>query len=295
LASMDSPSGDGINTYLVSKVTREAGVTVALSGLGGDELFAGYAGFTRWHRLKKNQWLWNIPQLLRAPAGNLAEWYIGDSRGGRFNDIVSAKSARLEDMYPSFRQIFEQSKLKNLLPPSMKPADTIIHGLLKDRSAAIQKLPFLSQMTVGELLSYTLNVLLKDTDQMSMASALEIREPFFDYKLIEYAMQIPDQFKYPKFQKSLFVEAMSPLLPDEIVHRPKKGFTLPWDYWIRNEMHNFCDQRLNALKDRNLLNPDAITQIWKDYLARDKKAMPWIAIWYLVSLEDWLYRNQITH
>ncbi|MFM2267133.1 MAG: hypothetical protein RL757_574 [Bacteroidota bacterium] len=294
LSAMDSPSGDGINSYIVSKKTREAGVTVALSGLGGDELFAGYAGYQTWEKLQKNRWFWSIPNLLRKPVGNVAEWYIGDSRAKRFNNIISAKSADLVDVFPAYRQIFETQGLQKLLKKGTPQYPNLIQQILAERSADIQKLPYLSQLSVGEILSYTLNVLLKDTDQMSMASALEVREPFFDYKLIEYVMQVPDKFKSPKYAKSLFVESIAPLLPDEVVHRRKYGFTLPWDHWMRNELKDFCAQKLNQIKDRNLLNPDTVSKLWSDYQNRDKKAMPWMTLWYLVSLEDWLEKNEVS-
>lgn len=97
-----------------------------------------------------------------------------------------------------------------------------VHELLKNQTG-INDLPILSRVTVADISTYTQNVLLKDTDQMSMASSLEVRVPFFDHKLVEYLVQLPDQFKYPAYPKQLLVESLSPIIPDEVVHRPKKG------------------------------------------------------------------------
>ena len=86
-----------------------------------------------------------------------------------------------------------------------------------------------SQVTAAEYLGYTQNTLLKDTDQMSMANSLEIREPFFDQELVEFLMSVPDKYKFPLYPKSLLVESLKPLLPESIVYRKKQGFVFPWD------------------------------------------------------------------
>ncbi len=105
------------------------------------------------------------------------------------------------------------------------------------------KLPFYSQVSAAEYIGYTQNTLLKDTDQMSMANSLEIREPFFDQDLVEFVMSVPDSFKVPLYPKSLLVESLKPLLPDEIVHRKKQGFLFPWKEWMKNELRGFCETR----------------------------------------------------
>ena len=86
----------------------------------------------------------------------------------------------------------------------------------------------LSQVTMAELNGYTQHTLLKDTDQMSMAASLEVREPFFDHDLVEYVLNIPDSLKFPSTPKQLLVDSVADLLPAEIVHRKKQGFLMPW-------------------------------------------------------------------
>jgi len=127
---------------------------------------------------------------------------------------------------------------------------------------------------------------------MSMAVGLEIREPFFDHKLIEYALSIPDNIKFPHFPKQLMVEALEPLLPNEIVHRKKQGFVLPWEKWMRNELQSFCAAQINDLAYRNFIKRDALLNYWNRFLQHDP-AVRWMELWQFVVLSYWLNKNGI--
>ncbi|HMX84067.1 MAG TPA: asparagine synthase-related protein, partial [Saprospiraceae bacterium] len=102
---------------------------------------------------------------------------------------------------------------------------------------------------------------------------------------------VPDQYKYPTKPKKLLVDALTPLIPDEIVHRPKMGFTFPWELWMRNELISFCDARINRLVQRDLFNKEYVLSLWKGFLAG--KNVNWVKVWLLVVLEHWLDRNNI--
>ena len=136
------------------------------------------------------------------------------------------------------------------------------------------------------------NVLLRDTDQMSMASALEVRVPFLDYELVEFVLSISDEYKYPSTPKKLLIDALGDLLPPEIVNRPKMGFTLPWKHWLKNELKSFCENRIESLSNRKIFNKQEILNLWKAFLNDDTR-ITWSRIWYLVVLEDWLLENKI--
>ncbi len=147
-------------------------------------------------------------------------------------------------------------------------------------------------MTAAEYLGYTQQTLLKDTDQMSMAHSLEIREPFFDQELVEFVMSVPDHFKVPLYPKSLLVESLKPLLPDEIVHRKKQGFVFPWNKWIRKELRNFCDNHINRMAERDFIHGDRLKFTWKLFLSGDKN-IRWMEIWSFVVLNYWMEKNQV--
>ncbi len=287
LMSIDSPSGDGINTYVVSKATKNAGIKVALSGLGGDELFAGYEYFKNWFSIKKGL-LPKTPLFLRRLPG-LALSSTNNSKYHRFAEILSSKEIDIAEIYPIIRQVLSPARVLELL--GSNGFETQIHKDLDAKLEQIENFPLLSQFSISELLGYTQNVLLKDTDQFSMASALEVREPFFDYKLVEYVLQIPDEYKYPTYPKSLLVESISPLLPQEIVHRKKMGFVLPWERWMRNDLREFCRNRLHRLAERGILSGDSLITQW-DRFVKHKAGILWSHLWHLVVLEEWLETNE---
>lgn len=287
LSAVDSPTGDGFNTYTVSKATKAAGITVALSGLGGDELFAGYPYFSTWLDTQRGL-LPHVPRILRRPFA-VAISASGQSRNQRIADILNAKVLDLSSVYPVFRQVMSQRAAHKYL--SNGSGRFTIERVLDDKRSEVGTFPLLSQITIAELLGYTQNVLLKDTDQFSMASALEVREPFFDYELIEYVLQIPDAIKFPRYPKSLLVESIAPLLPDQIVHRKKKGFVLPWEAWMRGELRGFCEGRIASLAERDLISPRQLRKKWEAFI-NGTKGVRWSELWHLIVLSDWLENNK---
>ena len=146
---------------------------------------------------------------------------------------------------------------------------------------------------MAEYLGYTQHTLLKDTDQMSMAVSLEVREPFFDQDLVEFVLAVPDALKNPTYPKSLLVESLKPLLPDEIVFRRKQGFLFPWDVWLRNDLKGFCDRYIKNMADRSFINGGGLVAYWYRFLAGDKRVR-WSEIWLFVVLEYWLEKNGVS-
>ncbi|RMF20266.1 MAG: asparagine synthase (glutamine-hydrolyzing) [Bacteroidetes bacterium] len=288
LKAMDAPSGDGVNTYTVSKVTKAQGITVALSGLGGDELFAGYPYFLQFLKFNHWRWLWKLPVGLRKSLGALLQTLRPGHRQEKLRAILGAPTPAIEHVYPALRKVLSPRDLGRLSPRLPVHSDAV-HSSLQNEEG-LQGMPLLSQFSVADLRHYTLNVLLRDTDQMSMAHALEVRVPFFDHELVEYVLRIPDRWKYPTFAKKLLVEALDPLLPPEIVFRRKMGFFLPWAVWMKNELRPFCEQRLQAFAERLGSAPAYLDAMWQTFLqGRDDRL--WSRLWVMVVLEDWLQRN----
>ena len=201
--------------------------------------------------------------------------------------MFDSSSADLSAFYANSRSVYFGNELNYLLDkPILKNDSWLDLNQTKD-------FPVLSQYSIAELSHYTLDVLMKDTDQMSMAWALEVREPFFDYKLIEFVLNIDDKNKFIKGSpKHLFVEAMGDLLPPEIVNRTKKGFTFPWNFWLRNELKPYCEEALDSLAKRQLFKPEGIQYLWNSFL-NNKQALTWLHIWGLVVLEKWMTENNI--
>jgi asparagine synthase (glutamine-hydrolysing) len=290
LSAMDSPSADGPNTYVVSKAIRQAGITVALSGIGGDELFAGYPFFKHYLALQKKRALFDATGVIRKPLSRL----LGTSAKGRNQRIaalLAGDSLDIASVYPEFRRMLTPAQIRALtaLPAGQ---NTSLQEVLHQRQAVLGKLPLLSQVSAAEYLGYTQHTLLKDADQMSMAVSLEVREPFFDHDLIEYMLQVPDAFKNPVYPKSLLVESVKPMLPDEIVHRKKQGFLFPWALWLKGPLKSFCATRIDQLCNRDFIQADALQDLWNRFQHGDKNVR-WSEIWLFVVLEYWIEKNNI--
>lgn len=292
LDAMDIPSGDGINTFVVSKAIRQKGMTVALSGAGGDELFAGYPFFEQFLSLRRKAWIWETPAGIRRLMANL--WSAGQQQGkkGRMSQLLQLPDPSINHVYPVLRQIFSPHTLQELTSLSGKGLQTAVEKELTGRQSSLSSLPLLSQVSAAEYLGYTQHTLLKDTDQMSMAVSLEVREPFFDQDLIEFVLAIPDEWKRPVYPKSLLVKSLKPLLPDEIVFRKKQGFLFPWDVWLRNELRSFCDRYINHMAQRPFIRSEQLLTYWRRFLSNDPNVR-WSEIWLFVVLEYWLEKNGI--
>lgn len=290
LAAMDTPSGDGPNTYLVSKHTRQQGVKVALSGIGGDELFAGYVNFVWFHRLMKHQWFGKIPKDIRWLMGSGLRSISSGSRVNKFSHIIASKEWDWATMYPVFRHAYTDEEIRAILSTPTKTQ--FIHHQLRAIGEEIQWMGNISKSTIAEIETYTRDVLLRDTDQMSMAHALEVRAPFFDHRLVEFALSLPDAYKYPRTPKQFLVDAFASNLPENITARKKMGFVLPWSKWLRNELQPMANTHIEYIANRPEFNHHAVIEKWNRFKNGDTKILA-SRIWKLVVLSDWLQRNNV--
>lgn len=294
LNAMDSPSGDGINTYVVSKAIRQNGITVALSGAGGDELFAGYPFFQHYLDLHGNRFLWNTPALIRRTMASALAAGSHQGKNARMGQLLLQPSGAIENVYPIFRQLLSPGAIRHLTTlGGQGPLPNAVAAELKARKEQLAAMPLLSQVSVAEYLGYTQHTLLKDTDQMSMAVSLEVREPFFDQDLVEFVLSVPDSLKKPVYPKSLLVESLKPLLPDEVVHRKKQGFLFPWEYWLKNELRDFGQRHITNMSQRSFIKQDALLRCWKRFLAGDRNVR-WSELWLFIVLDHWMEKNQVS-
>ena len=280
---MDHPSGDGPNTYIVSKVTRQAGVTMALSGLGSDEIFAGYDVFKRSYKLEQQFWLNFIPRILRVTGSAALTSFNKNIAAQKLAQILSKPQVNFNYAYPLSRQVLLDKQVKQLLQRSDLPMNSVYRFLrlleFDDKKHR------LSKYSITEISTYMQNVLLRDTDQMSMASALEVRVPFLDYKLVEYVLGIEDKYKFPHTPKKLLTDALQDLLPAEIMNRKKMGFVLPWQVWMKNDLKSYCEENLAHLETMGF-NPHAVKNLWNSFLKGDPQ-VTWSRVWLLVALGNW--------
>lgn len=286
--AVDSPSADGVNTFVVSKAIRNAGITVALSGLGGDELFAGYPIFSQFKNLHKYSAAWKGTSLLRRMVSLLVT--PSSNRRQRLKEILSVDDLDISNVYPVSRSLLSREQVKNFTKLTYRK--TALEIYLDQHRSAFSSFTLNSQVTLAELAGYTQQTLLKDTDQMSMAVSLEVREPFFDHDLIQYVLSIPDHFKMQEYPKQLLVESLGDLLPGEVVHRKKKGFSFPWKIWLRRELAGFCTSRLESITERDFMNGKELLNKWSLFLRGDE-SMRWAEFWAFVVLEDWLRQNDV--
>lgn len=288
LKAIDHPSGDGPNTYIVSKATKHAGITMALSGIGGDELFAGYANFTRLKELHNKWWLKASPGFALKAGAALYKIKNKTISGQKIAEILQLPSHELASTYPLSRSVFTTNELEKLvLQNNSQFQINKIASLFKFKDNKT-----FSAISCLEYRTYLQNVLLRDTDQMSMAVALEVREPFLDHHLIEFVLGVKDDFKMPITPKKLLVDSVGDLLPSEIVNRPKMGFTLPWQQWLKNDLRSFCESNIQQLDQKQILRSNAASNLWDRFLNNDP-LVTWSRIWHLIVLNYWIDENKI--
>lgn len=289
LNAMDHPSGDGPNTFVVSKVTRHAGVKMALSGLGGDEVFAGYDVFKRMKSIENRQWINAFPRALRALGGKALTQLKPSVSSSKIAESLSTEKMDFAHLYPLTRRIFLDSDIRSMLSQKALSNDPVFK-IATDASHS--HLDLLSQVSISEMQSYMQNVLLRDTDQMSMAHALEVRVPFLDHRLVEFVLGIGDDIKYPHSPKQLLVESMGDLIPREIVDRPKMGFTFPWAVWMKSELRPFCEENLALLDAHPFFERGQVMHRWNRFLQGDPQ-ISWSRLWPLVVLGHWMKTNDV--
>lgn len=286
LASLDQPTMDGVNTFVVSKAVKNAGVTVALSGLGGDELFAGYPSFKRALKVESMSPL--SKRFLHAASGFGKFALNGSTQRSKFWQLAASNWSPT-DVYRISRQLFAPDSVRRLTRRDYEPS------CLRPEPAT----DTVNQISALELHGYMTNTLLRDTDAMSMAHSLEVRVPLVDVKVVEFALSLPGKWKLGNgtsgVAKALLADAVADLLPRELLARPKMGFTLPFEKWMQGRLRA---EIASVLEDGGRVGETglaaiAVRDVWQRFL-RKPRAVGWSRPWSLYALARWCEINGVT-
>ena len=275
-AAMDQPSFDGFNTYAVALAANQAGMKVALSGLGADELFDGY-GYV--NRIRKLEAIRRLPVPGRIVAGHTIARLQRGTQGRKMRAWLGGELPP-GAAYELLRRLFLPHEVVTLMADSWHE-DTATGPRLLDTGEALW-----NQVSATDLSNYTKNVLLRDTDAMSMAVSLEVRVPFLDDELVQWALSVPGDLKKGA-GKATLVAAVRDLIPAAVADRKKQGFLLPIAEWMKGPMRNSLDAALSDPPDavNSLMDAPAMRAVWRGF--HDGREH-WLRPWALYVLCRWV-------
>lgn len=296
LHAMDLPTMDGVNTFFVSRETRNAGVKVALSGLGGDEVFAGYSNFRTVPRMERFAHFWKrVPHAIRTPLAEAFSAVAPANDQNRKLAALAAENGRVLHPYFLTRMLFTPTQRESLLQDRGLQSDELAAASQREALRRSMALDPVNRVSYLESRCYMLNTLLRDSDFMSMSQGLEVRVPLIDHQLAKSVLALPGTSKLNGTPKKLLVEALDGSLPDEVVHRPKRGFTLPFEHWLRQELRREIAPILGARRVDHgplggFLNGKEVERVWNQFL---ESKVSWTRPWALYVLERWCEMNSV--
>ena len=282
IRSLDQPSIDGINTYLVSQATAQTGLKVAVSGIGGDELFGGYGTFQSVPAVESLH-----RRMGSLPGGAQAMRMMAKLAGRAPRSRFQAKSARVLEYgddsagaYFANRGLFSPQEVRALMSPEASDAVAACDPQRElNERVRPGDLPEDERVSVLELRQYMQCQLLRDTDAPAMRHSLEVRVPLVDRELLRAAARVPAALRRRGPAKFYLRNSPRPALPDALWARKKQGFTLPIDQWLRK---GSLDTRL---PEHPLLDPAGLLAVKRDF---DSGRISWSRLWALIVLREYL-------
>lgn len=291
LASFDQPSADGLNTYYVSNAAHEAGLTVALSGVGGDELFGGYDGYAR--TLFTERW-GNFAQRIPTPFRQLAGSALAKWGGPRYRRAADAfDDTAVPPVYFARRYLGEREIAALLQVNAERDSRDWYPDRLTTLASENTGRDPVNRASAVELQTYMVSTLLRDTDQMGMANSLEIRVPLIDVTLVNQAFTIAGAHKLDARQpKPLLTKALQDMIPSECVFRPKQGFVLPIASWLRGTLEERVRDNLTGEAPQPYpFSREGLQKLWLDF---QSGRVGWGRVWAVFVLRNWMAEHGIT-
>ena len=285
----DQPFGDSsaVPTFLLNELTRRH-VTVALSGDGGDELFAGYERFVAGLAVQRYA---SLPQPVRAANRRLITHLPNGAAQGRVGSLqrfVRQADLGMPAAYRNWLSFFSDGTRHEALPGASEWAVEDYNRVWEESSGAHP----LDRLLHLNLRTYLLDDLLVKADRMSMAHGLEVRSPFLDTDLLEFAFGLPPQMRAQglSLKRALKVAAAG-LLPREVLRRRKKGFGVPLDRWFREDLRTYVGDMLGSphARVRTHLKPEVVDRLLAEHAS--KKRQHGQPLWMLLTLEVFLRRE----
>ncbi len=293
----DEPFADSsqIPTYLISALTRRH-VTVALSGDGGDELFCGYNRY--YHALSIRPYVSTLPYWLRR-IGSAGLRSLPPSTWNRLQQFAPAKmrmpniGEKLHKLAGAMLQDEDQTYLQ-LLSQFYQPNDVVNGGTEPPNiiaSAATKQLvpDYVERMQYIDTMTYLPDDILTKVDRASMAVALEARVPIIDHRVVELAWRLPAHMRFRDGKsKWILRQVLRRFVPDTLIDRPKMGFGVPVDHWLRGPLRDWAEDLLSesALTRDGLFNTETIRTRWDSHI---KGRENWqYSLWTIIMMQAWL-------
>jgi asparagine synthase (glutamine-hydrolysing) len=264
---LDYPSVDGFNNYIVTKKAASIGLKMALSGLGGDELFAGYPLINRIKKL--DNYAKNIPSPIRRLLSRGSE-KIPPGNINRALFILSQENPNPETLIRVFRNVSKSDFDKSAISSEQEVS---INSLLS-----------------SDFSNYTEPILLRDVDQVSMRNGIEMRVPFLDHNLVELTWRHWNFDVSQKYAKQSLVDILNPLVPEFVANRRKMGFTLPWSNWISGELRPIFRENLTQVYEAGVMQHSEYQSLINDI---NNDAKYWVDIMKWNQLSVWLHKNDM--
>jgi asparagine synthase (glutamine-hydrolysing) len=296
LSAIDQPTMDGLNTYFISQQTRAAGIKVALSGLGGDELFGGYSSFRTVPKMERFSDVFrHVPGSVRGPLAGAMARLLGESDQKRKLAALVRGNGFLVHPYFLSRLLFTPGQRDRLMKVRERTDVELADAACVDTLGRAKDLDPINRVSYLESRCYMANTLLRDSDVMSMAHGLELRVPLIDHRLAAESLALPGRWKMEGGSpKRLLVGALGGSLPEEIVKRRKRGFTFPLEHWLRENLRGGVEKTLGGMRDGplgSILDQGAVGSIWEDF---QRRRTSWSRPWSLFVLERWCEANAVS-